>query len=84
MGEAKRFDVIDPSTGETVTSHEGHTDAEAAAIVAASAEAQRGWRRTTFAERAAILKKAAEILREHGRSKAEAPPVAGNVHPIGS
>jgi len=27
---------------------------------------------------------AAEILREHGRSKAEAPPVAGNVHPIGS
>ncbi len=27
---------------------------------------------------------AAEILREHGRSKQAAPPLAGNVHPIGS
>ena len=71
MSDAKRFDVINPATGETVKSYDGHTDEEAAAFVSAAAEAQRRWRRTSFSERAAVLKRAAEVLRERAGAYAE-------------
>lgn len=71
MSEAKRFDVTNPATGETVKSYDGHSDAEAAAFVTAAAEAQRSWRRTAFSERATVLNNAAEILRERADAYAE-------------
>lgn len=71
MSGAKRFDVINPATGETVRRYDGHDDAQAVAIVEAAAKAHRSWRRTSFAERAAVLRRAAEILREREQRYAE-------------
>jgi succinate-semialdehyde dehydrogenase/glutarate-semialdehyde dehydrogenase len=53
---------INPTTGETLATFESLTDAELEAKVARAAEAFRAWRRTSFAERAAALVRAAESL----------------------
>lgn len=61
--EAHAFQVVDPATGRPGRRYDGHTVEEARAIAAAVREAQRGWRATPFAERAAAMRRAAELLR---------------------
>ncbi len=55
--------AINPTTGEVVSAHEEMTPASAAEIIKKVHEAFLGWRRASFADRAAPLRKAAEILR---------------------
>lgn len=59
------YAVINPATGETLASFDTFTDAQIEAAVAAADEAHREWSRSsTVAERAALLRRAAELHRE--------------------
>lgn len=59
------YAVVNPATGETLATYPTATDAEVEAAVAAAAEAARTWGRTsTPAERAALLRRVAELHRE--------------------
>ncbi len=62
-GEGRTFQAINPATGETGRSYEGHTLAEAHDIAAAARKAFEQWRRTSFDERSAVVRRAGEILR---------------------
>jgi len=53
---------INPATGETVATFEEHSAAEIESRVASAAAAFRTWRRRPFADRSAVLVRAAEIL----------------------
>jgi succinate-semialdehyde dehydrogenase/glutarate-semialdehyde dehydrogenase len=54
---------IDPATGELVREYAEASADEVSAILASSARAFESWRRTKFAERSAVLRRAAELLR---------------------
>jgi len=62
-GERTIFRTQNPATLEAGSSYPGHTVAEAAERARRAAEAQRGWRRTPFAERARCMDRAAQVLR---------------------
>src|SRR5438552_1881223 len=55
--------AINPATGKPVRTYRETTGEEAAAAIDAAHEAWRSWRRTSFAERAPLMKKAGAILR---------------------
>jgi succinate-semialdehyde dehydrogenase/glutarate-semialdehyde dehydrogenase len=56
------FSAINPATLERGPSHPGHSLEEAALKAQCAAEAQRGWRRTGFDERAVPMKRAGAVL----------------------
>jgi succinate-semialdehyde dehydrogenase/glutarate-semialdehyde dehydrogenase len=56
--------VINPATGRPGRSYHGHSLADARSAAAAAHAAFLGWRRTSFAERAGRLHRAAALLRE--------------------
>lgn len=56
--------TVNPATGETVKEFEEISDAEVEAALARAASAFRSYRRTSFAERAGWMIRAAEILEE--------------------
>src|SRR3569833_2133866 len=58
-----RLTTTDPSTGRAGKSYEGHTADEALAIARQAHEAWRSWRRTSFPQRAELMRKAAAVLR---------------------
>ena len=55
---------INPATGEAIRTYPEMTPAETAAAIVETHDAWRAWRHTSFAERAACLKRTAAILRE--------------------
>jgi succinate-semialdehyde dehydrogenase/glutarate-semialdehyde dehydrogenase len=59
----KRIQTVNPATGEPGRSYEEHTIEQARDAAAAAHRAFLRWRRTSFAERSAAARKAAEILR---------------------
>ena len=59
------FQTINPATGEKGRAYPGHSVTEAKAIAAAVKEAQTEWRRTPFAERARLMRRAAAVMREN-------------------
>jgi len=61
--ERPAFRTTDPATGEPGRTYNGHTAAEALAIAARTRAAFDSWRRTPFAERAGLMRKAAGVLR---------------------
>ena len=63
MAVSQTFQTTYPTTGEAGESYEGHTAAQALAIARAARAAFDGWKRTSFAERAALMRKAAKVLR---------------------
>jgi succinate-semialdehyde dehydrogenase/glutarate-semialdehyde dehydrogenase len=63
--------TVDPSNGRPGSSYQGHTQGEALAIARAARKAFEGWRRTPFAERAALMKSAARVLRRRRDEFAE-------------
>jgi betaine-aldehyde dehydrogenase len=71
--EGRRFDVVDPATGETFATvpDAQEQDAEAAIDAARSAFDEGPWSRSTERERESILLKAAEILRREADRIAE-------------
>lgn len=57
------YATVNPYTGETLATFPDATDAEVEAAIAAAHAAFLSWRETRFAERAAVLRNAARILR---------------------
>ena len=63
IGARRTFQTVNPATGEAGRSYQGHTPSEAHEIAGAARKAFEQWRRTSFGERAAVVRKAGEILR---------------------
>jgi len=59
-----RFDVTDPGSGATVGSVPNATEGDIKAAIDAAAAALPGWRSTPALQRARILRKAADLMRE--------------------
>src|SRR5437868_12643670 len=57
------FQTVNPTTGEPGRSYERHSIEDARTAAAAAHAAFQQWRRTSFDERSAVLRKCAEILR---------------------
>ncbi len=70
-GDRPRLATTDPSTGEPGRTYEGLTRDEAVAIVGMARKAFEDWRRTSFAHRAQLMKRAAEVLRNRKDELAE-------------
>jgi succinate-semialdehyde dehydrogenase / glutarate-semialdehyde dehydrogenase len=62
-GSREALKTINPATGEPGRSYDPNSIDEAHAAAAAAHRAFQQWRRTTFDARAAVIRKAAEILR---------------------
>ncbi|MGY1747324.1 NAD-dependent succinate-semialdehyde dehydrogenase [Blastococcus sp. SYSU D00695] len=58
------YAVLDPRTGETVSTFPVATDEEITRAVAAAAAAHRGWGRTSPADRAAVVRRVGELHME--------------------
>jgi len=58
-----KLQTVNPATGEPGRIYDEHTIDDAQAAAEAAHKAFRDWRRTSFAERGAVVRKAAEILR---------------------
>jgi succinate-semialdehyde dehydrogenase / glutarate-semialdehyde dehydrogenase len=61
-GDGGRFDVLDPATGDTITSVADGTVEDAVAAVDAADRAAGGWAATAPRERGEILRKAFELM----------------------
>jgi len=59
------FTVINPATGETLKEIPAWGDNEIESALAQSASAAREWRARSFDDRAALMRKAAEVLRDN-------------------
>ena len=59
----EKLQTVNPATGEPGRSYEKHTIEEAHSAAEAAHKAFREWRRTSFAERATFIRKAADVLR---------------------
>lgn len=59
-----RIASINPATGETIAEYQAMTPESARSAVSESHEAFLAWRRTSFADRAALMKAAARLLLE--------------------
>ncbi len=62
---------LNPATEEVLTTFEEYSPAQTDEIVKAAAAAWRSWKKTEFSERAALLKRAAAVLREQKDRLAE-------------
>jgi succinate-semialdehyde dehydrogenase/glutarate-semialdehyde dehydrogenase len=58
-----KVQTANPATGDPGRSYDAHTTGEAAAAAVAAHDAFHSWRRTSFTERSAVVRKAAGILR---------------------
>ncbi|MEV7692552.1 NAD-dependent succinate-semialdehyde dehydrogenase [Microbacterium sp. NPDC089189] len=65
------YAVVNPATGETLATYPTLTDEELAAKLAGADEAYRTWRATPVAERAARIRRVAELYRERRDALAE-------------
>ena len=66
------YAVINPATGETLAKYDTFTDAQVDDAIAAADDAHREWSRSsTVAERAALLRRAAELHRERREELAD-------------
>jgi acyl-CoA reductase-like NAD-dependent aldehyde dehydrogenase len=63
--QTKTVDSINPATGDKLESFNLHSQVELDRILEAAVAAQRGWSTRTFADRAALMKRAAAYLREN-------------------
>ena len=61
--EHEKLQTVNPATGEPGQSYDQHSLADALDAAAAAHKAFLEWRRTSFAERSAGMRKAAELLR---------------------
>jgi len=62
--------VVNPATGKTIKTYEELTPAAARDVIAQAHNAFLDWKRTPFAERARLMKRAAHILRERANEYA--------------
>ena len=59
----EKFQTVNPATGEPGRSYDQHSIEQAHEAAAAAHKAFLEWRRTSFDQRAAVVRKAAELLR---------------------
>src|SRR4051794_31142531 len=59
-----RFDVTNPATGETVGTVPNGTEDDVKAAIDAAADALEGWKSLAAIERARILRRSADVMRE--------------------
>src|SRR6185503_16416090 len=64
------YAVVNPATGETVARYDQFTDAQVEDALARAQAAFEGWRTVPVAERAAIVRRAAELHRERRKELA--------------
>src|SRR5262245_28790493 len=62
------IESVNPATGERLRAFQAHTPAEVEGKLAAAVAAFRGWSRRPVAERAAVLRRAGEILEAEKRA----------------
>lgn len=65
------LETINPATGERVREYDAMDDAQVDGIIENTHAAHENWRQRSFAERAELMRRAAEILRERKRRYAE-------------
>ena len=58
------YQTINPATGKLIQSFPEHTDAEMQAAITTADTAYRSWKQKSFAERSAVVRKAANLMRE--------------------
>lgn len=66
----KKLEVINPSTGKKIREYDSMSSQEVQAIIEKMQTSYVSWRRTSFAERAKLLRQAAQILRNKKTSLA--------------
>jgi len=62
---------VDPTTGEEIARYEEDDATAVAAAIDVTGAAFEGWRETSFEERAGVLRRAAQLLKDEARSHAE-------------
>jgi succinate-semialdehyde dehydrogenase/glutarate-semialdehyde dehydrogenase len=62
--------TVNPATGATIKTYEELTPTEVGGVIAQAHETFLDWKRTTFAERARLMKRAADVLRERANEYA--------------
>jgi succinate-semialdehyde dehydrogenase/glutarate-semialdehyde dehydrogenase len=65
-----QYAVVNPATGETIARYDTFTDAQVAQAIAKAQAAFEGWRTVPVAERAQVVRRAAEIHRERRKELA--------------
>ena len=63
--------TVNPATGETVKTFDAHTPEQVEAALARADATYKEWRRRSFAERATLMRRAADLLDEDNESIAE-------------
>jgi succinate-semialdehyde dehydrogenase/glutarate-semialdehyde dehydrogenase len=61
--KTRTIQTVNPATGQPGRTYEEVSIGDAKAAAAAARKAFESWRRTSFAERSAVIRKAAEVLR---------------------
>lgn len=59
---------INPATGEVIKEYQEHTPDEVRAIIESAHQTYLEWRKTPFSERAALMRRAGQLLRERAES----------------
>ncbi len=78
------FDITNPATGEKVNSFEEMSASEVQSILELSAQAQREWAATAFAERSRLMFSVAKVLRDNKETYARLmTEEMGKVYPQG-
>src|SRR5262245_57184332 len=60
----ERFDVTNPASGEVVGTVPNGTEADVTAAIDAAADALEGWKSLPAIERARVLRRSADVIRE--------------------
>lgn len=63
--------AMNPATGETINEYQEMTPEEVKSIIENAHEAFLSWRKTSFAERTELMKKAAQVLRNNAEAYAK-------------
>jgi len=78
MGSGERVSVVEPHNFRRVLGEFGNaTDADVTAAIAAAGSAARGWRALSFADRAAVFLRAADLLAGPWRATLNAATILG-------
>ncbi|MBV8939413.1 MAG: aldehyde dehydrogenase family protein, partial [Alphaproteobacteria bacterium] len=64
MGASRPLQSVNPATGETIAEYQPHDEAYANAAIERAHACFLRWRGQPFAERAQLMRKAAQLLRE--------------------